>query len=97
MAAGWECPKCGLILAPSVTEHRCDPPSAGVPAAITRTGPSSGSGTSTATFPPGTTVITTNSGTVTLSASQVSSITRQVQSALLKQARMNRRYPGSAA
>ena len=32
-ADGWRCPECGLILAPTVSEHRCDPPSAGVPAA----------------------------------------------------------------
>ena len=31
-ADGWRCPECGLILAPSVTEHRCDPPATGVPA-----------------------------------------------------------------
>jgi hypothetical protein len=30
IADGWRCPECSLILAPSVTEHRCDPPSAGV-------------------------------------------------------------------
>ena len=31
-ADGWRCPECGTILAPSVTEHRCEPPSAGAPA-----------------------------------------------------------------
>jgi hypothetical protein len=30
MATGWSCPECGLILAPHVNEHRCDPPEAGV-------------------------------------------------------------------
>lgn len=30
MAVGWSCPRCDLVLAPSVTEHRCDPPAAGV-------------------------------------------------------------------
>jgi hypothetical protein len=27
---GWRCPQCELVLAPSVAEHRCAPPSAGV-------------------------------------------------------------------
>ncbi len=27
---GWRCPECGLILAPSVTEHRCQPPADGI-------------------------------------------------------------------
>jgi hypothetical protein len=27
---GWSCPKCELVLAPSVASHRCTPPSAGV-------------------------------------------------------------------
>lgn len=26
MTAGWECPRCSLVLAPHVAEHRCDPP-----------------------------------------------------------------------
>jgi len=30
MPDGWRCPECGLILAPTITEHRCDPPTAGV-------------------------------------------------------------------
>lgn len=30
MASGWDCPRCGLVLAPHVNEHRCDPPAAGV-------------------------------------------------------------------
>lgn len=29
---GWSCPRCRLVLAPSVAEHRCAPPAAGVPA-----------------------------------------------------------------
>ena len=29
MAAGWSCPKCELVLAPNVTEHRCDPAAEG--------------------------------------------------------------------
>lgn len=28
MAAGWECPRCSLVLAPHVAEHRCDSPTA---------------------------------------------------------------------
>ena len=27
---GWKCGDCGLVLAPHVNEHRCDPPSGGV-------------------------------------------------------------------
>ncbi len=26
MTEGWICPRCTLVLAPAVTEHRCDPP-----------------------------------------------------------------------
>jgi hypothetical protein len=26
MAEGWICPRCQLVLAPHVNEHRCDPP-----------------------------------------------------------------------
>ena len=26
---GWECGKCGLVLAPHVDSHRCDPPEGG--------------------------------------------------------------------
>ena len=33
MADGWRCPECHVILAPHVSEHRCDPPDAAVPAA----------------------------------------------------------------
>jgi len=32
MAEGWKCPECSLVLAPHITEHRCDPPTAGVTA-----------------------------------------------------------------
>ena len=45
MTAGWSCPECGLVLAPHVTEHRCDPPSAGSGGVtVTPWAPSSGSG-----------------------------------------------------
>lgn len=30
MPVGWCCPRCSLVLAPHVAEHRCDPPAAGV-------------------------------------------------------------------
>jgi hypothetical protein len=26
MAGGWVCPRCQLVIAPHVNEHRCDPP-----------------------------------------------------------------------
>ena len=28
MPKGWICPRCTLVLAPTVAEHRCDPPGA---------------------------------------------------------------------
>jgi hypothetical protein len=28
---GWECPRCGLVMAPSIVEHRCDDPPASFP------------------------------------------------------------------
>ena len=31
---GWSCPRCEVVLAPSVSEHRCAPPSAGVTTAV---------------------------------------------------------------
>ena len=34
MAVGWACPRCELVLAPHVAEHRCAPPSAGVTTAV---------------------------------------------------------------
>jgi hypothetical protein len=30
MATGWVCPRCELVMAPHVAQHRCDPPTAGV-------------------------------------------------------------------
>jgi hypothetical protein len=56
MTVGWECPKCNLILAPQVTEHRCKPPDDGVPAVVTPYQPTSGSGGSTTW--PGTITVT---------------------------------------
>jgi hypothetical protein len=32
MAEGWVCPRCELVLAPHVAQHRCEPPAAGVTA-----------------------------------------------------------------
>jgi len=56
MADGWRCPECGLILAPSVAQHRCDPPGAGVTTTVTPyEPPSTGTCVSTATLPPGST------------------------------------------
>ncbi len=96
-ATGWKCPECGLILAPSVTEHRCDPPSAGIAApVITPFEPPSTSTTVTWTPPPGTIVTVTNAG-MSLSQAQVTELAGAVQKRLLDQARRNRRYPGSAA
>lgn len=76
MADGWRCPECGTILAPTVTEHRCDPPSAGVLAALPA--------------PDGPPDITVNTA-VSLSPAQVAELTRAVQRQLLKQAQRNRR------
>lgn len=109
MPDGWRCPECGIILAPSVTEHRCDPPSAGVPAVkpdpgkdpdltamgvreIQR-GIASIEEVRARLDAPSWTVNTT----LSLSPAQISTITRQVQAALLEQAKRNPRRPGSAA
>jgi hypothetical protein len=97
MAEGWSCPQCGLVLAPHVNEHRCDPPEAGT-VALPYIGDPPGSGSmsiSTATLP-GT--VTVN---VTGSAVSADDMARRVQGALLRQARMNRQaglqLPGRAA
>ena len=50
MATGWSCPECGLVLAPHVNEHRCDPPSGGV-AVRPVVAPYSPSDTSTLPYP----------------------------------------------
>lgn len=39
MLEGWSCPKCELVLAPSVASHRCAPPSAGVTTAVPQPAP----------------------------------------------------------
>lgn len=106
-ADGWRCPECGLILAPAVTEHRCDPPSAGVPAFrpppdapdITDDVRKSLSGVASIDemrnrldMPAWT------ASTTTLTPVQIRRLVAEVQAALLRQARMNpRRWPGSAA
>jgi len=41
MAEPWKCPECGLILAPWVSEHRCDGGGA-VPASVTPPSPAGG-------------------------------------------------------
>jgi hypothetical protein len=76
MPDGWRCPECGLILAPSVTEHRCNPPSAGVLAVAPAPD-----------GPPDITVKTSAS----LSAEQIKQLTQAVQRQLLKQVQRNRR------
>jgi hypothetical protein len=63
MASGWECPKCGLVLAPDVKEHRCDPPQAGHPAPVTPFTPPSSTGTYT--WPGDVTITYTNTGAFT--------------------------------
>jgi hypothetical protein len=48
MAEGWKCPDCGLILAPHVNEHRCDPPGGvSVRPVVAPYGPGGGGGTFT--------------------------------------------------
>jgi hypothetical protein len=56
--APWQCPQCSTWLAPYVSEHRCDPPSAGVaaPLPVTPCGPSAGLGIA---LTPGSTYSTT--------------------------------------
>src|SRR5512146_721852 len=98
MPDGWRCPECGLILAPSVTEHRCDPPSAGVHAAAPAPdGPPDGAeivrrGISSIEEVrarldkmPSWTVNTT----VSLSPEQIKDLTQAIQRQLLKQAARN--------
>jgi hypothetical protein len=57
--APWKCPECGLILAPHVSEHRCEPPEGGVSArpVVAPYSPSTGTHTwpteSTITVTPG--------------------------------------------
>jgi hypothetical protein len=56
---GWICPRCDLILAPHVAQHRCDPPSAGVTASpvVAPYQPVTGA-TATVTYPQTCTVTT---------------------------------------
>ena len=78
MSTPWKCPECGVILAPHVSEHRCDPPAAGVTALPFTGGPAGSTGTSisTATLP-GT--ITVNvSGSVTTENELVDLIQRRL-------------------
>ena len=105
-ADGWRCPECGLILAPSVTEHRCDPPTAGVPAFVPPpdapditddvrkglSGVSSIEQLRERLDMPAWTATTT-----TLSATQMRQLVTEVQAALLRQAKTSRRRAGSAA
>ncbi len=106
-ASGWRCPECGLILAPSVTEHRCEPPTAGVPAFrppppdapdITSdireglSGVSSIDAMRERLDMPAWTATTT-----TLTPAQIRQLVGEVQRALLRQAQRSRRPPGSAA
>ena len=59
---GWECGKCGLVLAPHVDSHRCDPPvggAAGRPVAAPGGG---GGGGGTYVWPAGSGVSVTTGG-----------------------------------
>ena len=101
-ADGWRCPECGVILAPSVTEHRCKPPSAGVPAVVPapdgppditemalgqiRTGISSIEEQRAAVTQMPSWTVNT---TVSLSAEQIKQLTQAIQRQLLKQAQRN--------
>jgi len=49
MAEGWICPRCQLVLAPHVNEHRCDPPPPSIPMVVTGGGGGGGISTLTAT------------------------------------------------
>ena len=63
----WQCPACRTWLAPHVTEHRCDPPQAGVTALPYVTGPAGSTGTSisTATLPGTVTTVNVSASPVT--------------------------------
>ena len=108
-AEGWRCPDCGLILAPSVTEHRCEPPSAGVHAVKPRPGKDPDL-TAMAVREVQENVASidearerldmpqwTASTSLNLSPVQIRELTAAVQRELLKQAQRNPRRPGSAA
>lgn len=105
-ADGWRCPECGVILAPSVTEHRCDPPTAGVPASL----PPPGAPDITSDIRKGLSGVTSidamrerldmpvwTATTTTFTPAQIKYLVAEVQRALLRQARGSRRGPGSAA
>ena len=77
MADGWRCPECGLILAPSVAQHRCDPPSAEV-TTVTPYEPPSGSGTISITEPNISITGTTYSGTVVSMATLADAVQRNL-------------------
>jgi hypothetical protein len=94
----WQCPSCSAWLAPHVSEHRCDPPAAGVTVTYPGTsGPagSTGMSISTATLP----------GTVTVSVTgpviNEQELARTVQNGMLRlaanNARVRRGLSGRAA
>lgn len=65
MPEGWSCPKCELVLAPSVAVHRCAPPSAGVTTAVPHPPP----------YTPPTSVSMTHPSTVTTTFAHHGAIT----------------------
>lgn len=93
MSAPWKCPDCGTWLAPHISEHRCDPPTASVISQISPPGPAGSTGTSisTATLP--------GTVTVTVAGSAVSQrdLAGHVQSMMLQRASQNWTLPGRAA
>jgi hypothetical protein len=96
MSEPWKCPECSTWLAPHVSEHRCDPPTAGVTALPYIGDPpgSCGTGISTTTLPG---AVTFN---VTGSAVSEQELTRAVQNGLLRlsanSARVRWGLPGAA-
>ena len=98
MRQPWKCPDCSAWIAPHVSEHRCDPPQAGVTAVPSVPGPAGSTGTSiSAATLPGT-VVTYN---VTGSAVSEQELARTVQNGILRLAVNNASgrwgSPGQAA
>jgi hypothetical protein len=90
--APWRCPECRAWIAPHVSEHRCDPPQAGVTAIPFTPGPADSTGTSIS--------VATLPGTVTVS--MPGSVVKQellriVQDGMLKSAASNWTLPRRAA
>ncbi len=73
--APWRCPDCLAWLAPHVSEHRCEPPSAAVPAQPVTVPPSGG--ISVSAYPPETVITVNVSGSAVSERDLADAIERQ--------------------